>query len=799
MIRRILIIVALFLPFTLLAQLGVGEWKVYNTFATSISKMLETPDKVYYLSEGCLFSYDKDTEESYCYTPINKLNDYDITGIYYNNINKYLLVAYKSGNIDLIYDNGKIINMSDIKDATMTTSKSINDVAFNDNRIYVATVFGLVIYDDQKHQVIESGIYNKDITSVAVSGGHIFICIGNSIYVSMVKDRHNTFDKFSFAYNANAFKMSFVSENKLLIVTKSGNNHTMRISNAIDFNNAASNMLTSFSNLATGIKYFAQNSLSNIYAFNSSNLYVFDEEANVSTIALHEQLKNKTISYWNDENNIWAGDVNGIGNYKVEEGNITVLHDNFKPESSTVKDVALMSVGKSGKIYFSNMAASKVYGNYDGYRLAYLNTIKDGVITNVIPTVFTESNKNNPSEEGIMCDIYLAVEDPTDEDAYYLGTYWDGIYKVKNNEQIAVYDWNTSTISKIANWSCHVPSLGFDKNNNLWAMQMVSAGTPVLHMITADKLAKGETQISDWNGILLGEFTGDKDGKLLICEKSNMIFISDGTWDSKLVAYDTKGTYEDISDDTYYIWTAFIDQDGKSIDPERISYLAEDKNGRVWIGMEKGIIEISKPANATNPMMTVNRIKVPRNDGTNLADYLLDNQQVSSIAIDNSNRKWLTTLASGIYLVSENGDEIIEHFTTDNSGLPSNRVYSVKCEPNGNSVYIGTDVGLVEYKSNSSPAETDYSNVYAYPNPVRPEYTGWITITGLMDNSLVKIADAAGNVFFTAQSEGGMVTWDGCNADGQRVKTGVYYVFASQGTDDGGSSSGAVTKILVIN
>ena len=102
------------------------------------------------------------------------------------------------------------------------------------------------------------------------------------------------------------------------------------------------------------------------------------------------------------------------------------------------------------------------------------------------------------------------------------------------------------------------------------------------------------------------------------------------------------------------------------------------------------------------------------------------------------------------------------------------------------------------YSSTSAPAADDYSQVYAYPNPVRPDYTGWITITGLMDNSLVKIADAAGNVFHQGTSEGGMMVWDGCDSHGKRVKTGVYYVFASTG-GDGVESNGAVTKILVVN
>ena len=127
----------------------------------------------------------------------------------------------------------------------------------------------------------------------------------------------------------------------------------------------------------------------------------------------------------------------------------------------------------------------------------------------------------------------------------------------------------------------------------------------------------------------------------------------------------------------------------------------------------------------------------------------------------------------------------------------SNNVYAVTCDPHSNRVYFGTADGMYMFDSDSSPAAEDYSDVYAYPNPVRPEYTGWITIAGLKDNSLVKIADIAGNVFFQGRSEGGMISWDGCNSAGERVRTGVYFVFASENAD--GSSSGAVTKIMVVN
>ena len=120
----------------------------------------------------------------------------------------------------------------------------------------------------------------------------------------------------------------------------------------------------------------------------------------------------------------------------------------------------------------------------------------------------------------------------------------------------------------------------------------------------------------------------------------------------------------------------------------------------------------------------------------------------------------------------------------------------MECSPSSNVVDIGTDEGLYEYHSDTAPAEDDYSNVIAYPNPVRPEYSGWITIKGLMADSLVKITDSTGNIVSQGDSQGGMYTWDGCNFNGERVRTGVYYVYASQSGDSG--SNAVVTKIMIV-
>lgn len=794
--KKALFIILAILPMVMKAQLAVGEWKVYPVFANNVTRMLDTPEKVYYISEGNLFSYDKNTDESYSYSVVNKLNENEIHNIYYNKENKYLLVAYKSGNIDLLYDNGKVINMPEIKDAVLGTEKTINDVCFYENRIYVATVFGLVIFDDQKHHVIESGIYNQKITSIEVYADNILISIDWKMYISSVDTKHNTINSFANLYALRADDMKVIN-NKIVLITNYGNYTILRIGDL----DVVNKKITNFTDVSANDVKLLNEDKEGVYTFNTSTLVKFDSDGNYEKINLPTELQGKQIALWEGLNSVWLGDKSGISNLDISGDTITVLRDNFIPESSTsVKKVFFLHRGNSGKIYLSNSGSNDIYQT-KGWQRIQINTINNGGVENITPATFTSSNKNGATYSyKVIADTYKIMEDPDDADVYYVGSFWDGLCKVKNKEDITCYNWLNSTITTIAGgYACVAPAFDFDKNNNLWVFSAIDKTTnPALHMLSSAARKKDEIAKTDWVSVNLGDIKGGKDNKILSCKKSNMFIISDGLWDGNLVGYDTKGTYENTSDDTYMIWSKFIDQDGKNFDPIHICAVVEDKNGKVWLGTDNGVVEITKPANLTNEAMTINRIKVPRNDGTQLADYLLETLYVTSIAVDGTNKKWLGTLTSGVYLVSENGDEILEHFTAENSSLPSNTIYSLECDPNSNSVFIGTDVGLVEYSSTTAPASADYSNVYAYPNPVRPEFTGWITIKGLMDNSLVKIADAAGNVFYSTVSEGGMVTWDGCNADGQRVKSGVYYVFASQ-NEEGGSSSSAVTKILVVN
>ncbi|MBR3831356.1 MAG: hypothetical protein IKJ52_08935 [Muribaculaceae bacterium] len=789
MIKRLLFILIAFVSFTTaVAQTAVGNWKVYSMFS-DIKKMEQSHNKVYYLSGTNLFSFDKETEETYSYTLKNKLNDITVDNIYYNNEKNYLLITYSSGNIDLLYDDGTVVNLPDIKNSTLNYSLEINDVAFLGDCIYVATKFGLIVFDETRHEVKYSGVYDKEISLVACVGDYIVIDQNRALYYIHKDDRFETFDSYTNIAKGNYLEdMQGISDNKMLVrlTSKYINLYTIDFSlnkinsTSVDITKTASNFINGKEEL-----YFVSN--------NTVNL-VSSDGVKTSHSSIPAELSSQIVSIWDDPDKLWVGNKDGIANYDVSDNGLTVLYDKFKPQALNVDYPVFITSDKNGKIYVSNMSESMYY-DFTYRNKSFISSIDKDEIKDVAPTEFTASHRSNPSKE-ILYDTYQLAVDPEDPEIYYLGSFWEGLYKVKDGKTIAQYNPENSSLTE--SWGCRVNAVAFDKENNLWCTnEIVAEGLPSLHILPAEARKKETTTVQDWIPITLGSFYSSKDVRLLMCKKSNMIFICDGKWIGYVVAYDTNGTYTDTSDDKFMMWNKFIDQDGKNYSYNRVSALAEDKNGKVWIGTTSGIIEISNPKNATNTSLTVTRLKVPRNDGTNYADYLLDGVHVTSISVDNSNRKWIGTMSDGVYLVNENGTEILEHFTSENSYLPGGITYSVLAHPHNNSVFMGTEFGLVEYSSDSSPAKEDYSEIYAYPNPVKPEYTGLITITGLMDNSLIKIADSAGNVFYSSRSEGGMVTWDGCNSAGERVKSGVYFVYVSQNENE--QSSGAVTKIMIIN
>ena len=217
----------------------------------------------------------------------------------------------------------------------------------------------------------------------------------------------------------------------------------------------------------------------------------------------------------------------------------------------------------------------------------------------------------------------------------------------------------------------------------------------------------------------------------------------------------------------------------------------------MWVGCDRGVFVTYSPQQVFDSDFYFTQIKVARNDGSNLADYLLSEIPIKCITVDGGNRKWIGTSGSGVFLVSADGQETIHHFTTDNSPLISDDINDIAINGETGEVFIATSAGLLSYRSDAFDPEPsfDKNRVKVYPNPVRPDYDGNITVTGLMYNSDVKIVNAAGRLINQGTSVGGAYTWNGRLAGGRRCANGIYYVLA---TDEEGNK-GIVTKFLIVN
>ena len=250
------------------------------------------------------------------------------------------------------------------------------------------------------------------------------------------------------------------------------------------------------------------------------------------------------------------------------------------------------------------------------------------------------------------------------------------------------------------------------------------------------------------------------------------------------------------STDELFKYSNWTNQDGITYSLTFVNSVCEDKEKNIWVGTNLGPFMI-KSDEVGQEDVTFYQIKVPRNDGTEYADYLLYGVNISHIAIDGGNRKWFSTNGAGAFLISADNLQQLANFKEENSYLLSNTISSAAINPKTGKVYFLTDKGLCSYQCDATEPSEEMTkdNVYAYPNPVTSDYTGLITVTGLTYDADVKITASNGALIAQGRSNGGMFTWDGNDRQGRRVASGIYFVITA--TSEG--NSGVVCKIAIIN
>ena len=329
----------------------------------------------------------------------------------------------------------------------------------------------------------------------------------------------------------------------------------------------------------------------------------------------------------------------------------------------------------------------------------------------------------------------------------------------------------------------------YDAQGNLFLLN--SSADTALHVITPQG-TWGKIYLSALdNAPTLEKTMFDSKGRLWMLSRR-----SAGDYNSGFLCLDYNKTPTNTRDDVSTFRSSFSNQDGEKIIFTFATSIAEDRDSAIWLGTNQGLFRVDNPNTWSNRDFYVTQIKVPRNDGSNLADYLLAGASISAIAVDGANRKWVGTLNDGLYLLSADALTVEQHFTTDNSPLFSNEIWSIACHPSSGEVMIGTSAGLLSYQAGVSAPATSLqtSNIRVYPNPVRPDYVGNITLDGLVADAEVRVVSSDGRLITRGMSLGGSFTWDGRTARGEKAASGVYYFYVAA---QGGAQS-VVAKVALV-
>ncbi len=387
-------------------------------------------------------------------------------------------------------------------------------------------------------------------------------------------------------------------------------------------------------------------------------------------------------------------------------------------------------------------------------------------------------------------DVNCVAADPKDPNHIFAGGK-AGMFEFRNLKLVKYFNSSNSPLQcaiddgvELSDNYVLVHSLMFDQTGNLWILNSQAKSNSILEYNPTTE-----------------EFTLH-DQSALINNGCSLIAMMGLMTDSRGLIWFVNNNYRLPSFYCYQPSTnglnSFIpstNQDGTSFYMENVRCIKEDFEGNIWVGTNIGpLLLYSSDITSSSP--TYNQVKVPRNDGTNYADYLLDGIDILSMAIDGGNRKWFGTNGNGVYLISADNMTQIEHFTSSDSPLLSDVVNSIDINNKTGEVFFGTDNGLCSYMSDATETSEKMTkdNVYAYPNPVKPDYTGLITITGLTLDADVKIVTSNGALVAQGRSQGGTFTWDGCDLRGKKVASGVYMVETA--TSEG--KKGTVCKVAIV-
>ena len=752
-----------------------GNWHIYAAYHNA-TKVVQVKDLIYVLSDGNLYSYDPEDTSVTTYDKTTVLSDFDIFDIVACEKTGEVAIVYKNGNIDLLDADGNTFNLSELK-TKIIPNKTINDAIVEGDMLYISINSGIVCVNLRQRAFADYYDLGVEVRSTALYEGRIMALTPSGIYTGDTAT--NLLDPSN--WQNVGTNLTYYQK-----IRNMGGTLYIKWVGGLAYIRDLENFRTSqvFADRVTNDiwtdngKLYAQTSTNHFYEVSSPTEYVaYDNEEGI----LSSCYSNST--YW------CACGEKGLQGLSLNDGTIAPKVASVIPDGP-IRDYAY----KLNMIGDRLLVAGGVF-NYSGEMQRRATVMK---YENGQWTTFDESPYDT------FGDLFYrnasdVVQDPADPEHHFVGTVRSGIYEFQDYKYVDHFTYDNSPITSILptyetrGQYVRTTGLAFDAQRNLWFCN--TECDTVIRIFKADRT---------WTSYYVPEIKGFPTFDHIVFDQRGWAWINsrrsggNGVKAGFLIV-NTNNNPGNPSGFSHKFVNQFYNQDGNIYAPVLMTCFCFDLNGALWLGYDKGLFMVPDPValyNSTEREPVFQQVKVTRKDDPTLADYLLSEVPIKCITIDGGNRKWIGTSGQGVYLISPDGQETIEHFTAANSPLTSDDVYDIKVNGKNGEVFIATANGLCSFigEATDPVSKFDKDLVKVYPNPVGPEYDGKIVIRGLMTNTNVKIVNAAGRLVHEGTSVGGTYSWNGRLASGKRCASGVYYIL---GTNESGDE-GVVGKFVII-
>ncbi len=726
------------LLFSLLGFLSYAQVNYWFDFfsVNRLYHLARVGNILYAAGKNAILTYNLDDGSVDRLSAQGALSDTSITAM--ANVNSHLVIGYASGDIDII-KNGKIINIPDIRLNTMLDMdrKKINKIIPYGDYAFMATDFGIVYVNCNSNIILNTVFfYNSfgylSVKDITILHDTLYALTTTGLYYISLNSNFSDFANWAFVAFSTGRQLD--TDGNSLFVSAFQNGNTV----VFNFND-------------TG--FYQICSTAGDYRMRIEQNKIFFVGEGILTYSLSGTLLDRVYRY-NDGSAVVARDV-------LIANNSIFVADRFKGLMRDYAQRISMATPFSDNVNFVKALDKKVFFLHkpDSKDIAYgykavISIIDDQTTARYL--VFDSLNQF----------ITMAI-DPGDEDHWFLSSDSVGLVEIKNDHVVKIYNSTNAPFSP-TNGYLKITDLKFDDQGNLW-MIYNSDNYPVI------RLSRDGT----WQPLEASAVAAGKSTDRFIFTSQNFLYadmLSNGMMAINLSTGQARLFYPS-------------QKIGK-----RINTIAEDKDGVLWFSTNDGLGYLTGQDFTASGFKAIRpKVQVQLND-TVIYAYLLDNSRCTRMLVDAGNRKWVTSSSFGVFELAPDGLSEVAHFSVNNGKLCTNFVYDISYDSRTGDLYFITDQGVLAYRNDASVPKQNFSQVKIYPNPVRPGYSGPITITGLVNNTIVKITDVEGDLIYEARSFGGTVVWNGLSLGGHAPASGVYLIMCS---DDKGKQK-CVKKLLIV-